>query len=144
LLLAGDGLDRARLERIVAGLNLEDAVIFAGFVRTIGAFYRALDVFVFPALFEGLGTSLLAAMAHSVPSVTNFGCALGEVIENGISGLQVEPRNPDALAHALSRILSDREFATSLGTAGRQRIERFFSAERMVEETLRVYRDVAA
>jgi glycosyltransferase involved in cell wall biosynthesis len=144
LLLAGEGLDRARLERIVAELKLQEAVIFAGFVRAIEAFYRALDVFVFPALFEGLGTSLLAAMAHSVPSVTNFGCALGEIVENGISGLQVEPRNPGALAHALSRILSDAEFATSLGAAGRRRIEQFFSADRMVEETLRVYRDVAA
>ena len=144
LLLAGDGPDRERLERLTADLKLESAVIFAGFVRDIEAFYRALDVFVFPASFEGLGTSLLAAMAHSVPSVTYFGCALGEIVENGRSGLQVEPKNPQALAEAVRRILSDKAFAAELASQGRKRIETKFSAERMVDETLRMYREVCA
>lgn len=144
LLLAGDGPDRGRLEQLVANLKLPEAVIFAGFVRDIEAFYRALDVFVFPALFEGLGTSLLAAMAHGVPSVTYFGCALGEIVENGRSGLQVEPKNPEALGEVLRRILGDQVFAAGLATEGRKRIETKFSAERMVDETLRLYREVCA
>ena len=143
LLLAGEGAYREELQRLAAELKIQDAVIFAGFVREVENVYRALDVFVFPALFEGLGTSLLAAMAHGVPSVTYFGCALGEIVENGKSGLQVEPRNPVALAAAIRSILSERNVATHLGAAGRERIERVFSAERMVEETLRLYREVA-
>jgi len=92
LLLAGDGAYRPQLEALTEVLSLQDAVIFADFVRDIESVYRAIDVFVFPALFEGLGTSLLAAMAHGVPSVTYLGCALGEIVEDGKSGLQVEPR----------------------------------------------------
>jgi glycosyltransferase involved in cell wall biosynthesis len=144
LLLAGEGRDRARLQRLVSELQLQDTVIFAGFVKDVEAFYRAIDIFVFPALFEGLGTSLLAAMAHSVPSVTYFGCALGEIVENGKSGLQVEPRNPDALASAMRKFLSDARFASSIGAQGRCRIQAIFSADRMVEETLRLYREVCA
>jgi len=144
LLLAGEGPDRSRLESIVAELNLQDSVIFAGFVRDIEGFYRALDVFVFPALFEGLGTSLLAAMAQAVPSVTYFGCALGEIVENGKSGLQVEPRDPLALARAIGSILRDRQFAAKLSSAARLRIESTFTAERMVDETLRLYQQVLA
>jgi glycosyltransferase involved in cell wall biosynthesis len=143
LLLAGEGPDRGRLERLAAELQVQDAVIFAGFVADIEAFYRATDIFVFPALFEGLGTSLLAAMAAGVPAVTYFGCALGEIVENGVSGLQVEPRNPDALAHALRRLLADPEFAARAGAAGRRRIAEVFSADRMVDETLRLYREIA-
>ena len=142
LLLAGEGPDRARLQKLAAELGVQDAVIIAGFVKDVESFYRAIDVFVFPALFEGLGTSLLAAMAHGVPSVTYFGCALGEIVENGNSGLQVEPRNPEALAKALRQILSHTEFAAQIGAAGRRRVETTFSAERMVEETLRLYREV--
>ena len=142
LLLAGEGPDRARLQKLAAELGVQDAVIIAGFVKDVESFYRAIDVFVFPALFEGLGTSLLAAMAHGVPSVTYFGCALGEIVENGNSGLQVEPRNPEALAKALRQILSRTEFAAQIGAAGRRRVETTFSAERMVEETLRLYREV--
>jgi len=144
LLLAGEGSHRSHLENLTLELGVRDAVIFAGFVRDIESFYRAIDVFVFPALFEGLGTSLLAAMAHAIPSVTYFGCALGEIVESGRSGLQVEPCNAAALADALRSILGDRVFASQLALAGRQRIERVFSAERMVEETLRLYRRVAA
>jgi L-malate glycosyltransferase len=144
LLLAGEGPDRARLEKLAAELKVQDAVLFAGFVKDVESFYRAIDVFVFPALFEGLGTSLLAAMAHGVPSVTYFGCALGEIIENGKSGLQVEPRNAPALAEALRKILLDDNLATQMGTAGRCRIENIFAADRMVEETLRFYREVCA
>lgn len=143
LLLAGSGAYRPQLEALAKDLTLQDAVIFAGFVRDIETFYRSLDVFVFPALFEGLGTSLLAAMAHGVPSVTYFGCALGEIVENGKSGLQVEPRNPGALATAIRRIVADRGFADQMGAAGRKRMGDVFSAERMVEETLRLYSEIA-
>src|SRR5262249_38809690 len=144
LLLAGEGPDRTRLQKLVGELKLENAVIFAGFVKDVESFYRAIDVFVFPALFEGLGTSLLAAMAHGVPSVTYFGCALGEIVETGKSGLQVEARNPAALAGALQKILSDAQFASSMGAEGRHRIETKFTADRMAEETLRLYREVCA
>ena len=144
LLLAGDGPDRERLQDLARKLKLEDVVIFAGFVKDVEAFYRAIDVFVFPALFEGLGTSLLAAMAYAVPSVTYFGCALGEIVENGKSGLQVEPRNTEALAEAIGKLLCDAAFSASIGAQGRSRIEAMFSVDRMVEETLRLYREVCA
>jgi glycosyltransferase involved in cell wall biosynthesis len=144
LLLAGDGAYRPQLQGLAEKLGLRDTVIFAGFVRDIESVYQALDVFVFPALFEGLGTSLLAAMAHGVPSITYFGCALGEIVENGKNGLQVEPRNPDALAAAIRSVLSDKEFAAQMAAAGRKTIEKGFSAERMVEQTVRLYREVSA
>ena len=143
LLLAGDGAYRPQLEKLTAELNLQDAVIFAGFVRDIEVCYQALDVFVFPALFEGLGTSLLAAMAHAIPAVTYFGCALGEIVENGTSGLQVEPRNPEALAGAIRKILGNAEFAANMARAGRQRILDVFSSEDMIDRTLRLYREVS-
>jgi len=143
LLLAGEGSYRPQLETLTAELNLRNAVIFAGFVREVEFFYRALDVFVFPALFEGLGTSLLAAMAHAIPSVTYFGCALGEIVEDGVSGLQVESRNTEALATAIQQILGDSVLFNQLSAAGRQKVETVFSAERMVEETLELYREVS-
>ena len=144
LLLAGEGPDRARLQKLATELNVQDAVLFAGFVKDVESFYRSIDVFVFPALFEGLGTSLLAAMAHGVPSLTYFGCALGEIVEDGKSGLQVEPRNAAALTEALRKILRDDKLAAQIGKTGRCRIENIFAADRMVDETLRLYHEVCA
>jgi glycosyltransferase involved in cell wall biosynthesis len=142
LLLAGDGNYRPQLEVLAKELKLQDAVIFAGFVREIEMFYRAIDVFVFPALFEGLGTSLLAAMSYGVPSVTYFGCGLGEIVENGESGLQVQPKDAAALSGAIRSILRDSGFGAGLGAAGRQRVQKLFSAERMIDQTLALYHEV--
>lgn len=142
LLIVGEGRDRAKLESLAAEHKIRQHVLLPGFVRDISAFYAAIDVFVFPSLFEGLGTSLLSAMAYCVPSVTFFGCALGEIVEDGRSGIQVEPKNHFAIADAVSRILCDSDLAAKLATAGRERVTAFFSDDRMVENTLSVYNEL--
>jgi glycosyltransferase involved in cell wall biosynthesis len=142
LLLAGEGAYRQSLQALANELHLQDAVIFAGFVREIEHFYRAIDVFVFPAVFEGLGTSLLAAMAHGVPCITYFGCALGEIVQDGESGMQVEPRNVEAMVHAIGKILASAEYSQKLGASGRQRVATVFSADRMVDDTVKLYSKV--
>jgi glycosyltransferase involved in cell wall biosynthesis len=142
LLLAGDGPSRPMLEALAMELGVSDAVIFAGFVKDIESVYPALDVFLFPSSFEGLGTSLLAAMSYEVPSVAFQCCAFGEIIENEKSGLLVEPGNVEGIVKAAARLLEDKEFARSVGQAGRERIGRIFSCDHMVEEMKKVYREV--
>jgi glycosyltransferase involved in cell wall biosynthesis len=142
LLLAGDGPSFAQLNALVEQLGLHGAVIFAGFVKDISAVYRALDVFVFPSLFEGLGTSLLAAMANGVPSVTFFGCGLGEIVDNGRTGIQVEAKNSSQIAKAILTLLSDPRAAARMGEDGSRSIAAKFSADRMVDETIRLYAEV--
>ena len=141
LLIAGDGELRPQLESLVNELDVRQNVIFAGFVKEISSIYEAIDVFVFPSLFEGLGTSLLSAMASAVPSVTFFGCALGEIVENGRSGLQVEPKNPAKIASAVESLFRDKKMARRIAEAGRARIAEAFSADKMVENTLSVYEE---
>jgi glycosyltransferase involved in cell wall biosynthesis len=142
LLIAGDGKCRPQLEALAAEWKVQDQLIFAGFVKDISAVYEAIDIFVFPSLFEGLGTSLLSAMAYGIPSITFFGCALGEIVENGLSGLQVEARNSAEIAAAAARLLRDPGFAQRIAEAGRTRVAQNYSADRMVEGTLKVYEEV--
>jgi L-malate glycosyltransferase len=125
-------------------LNCKDRVIFAGFLRDVATVYEAIDIFVFPSLFEGLGTSLLSAMSYAIPSITFFGCALGEIVENGVSGIQVEAKNVQAIAEAAARILREPVLGNRLAEAGRARIKKQFSAEQMVENTLAVYEQLIA
>jgi L-malate glycosyltransferase len=142
LLLAGDGPCRPQLEKLAREMGLADAVIFAGFVEEIEAVYSALDVFLFPAQFEGLGTSLLAAMSYGIPSIAFQCCAFGEIIEDGKSGMLVENRSLPGVELAIARLLHDQQFAQRMGEAGRKRIEEVFSADRMVEETIKIYEEV--
>jgi len=139
LLIAGKGEYLPQLEALVAELGLQSRVIFPGFLKEIATVYEALDIFVFPSLFEGLGTSLLAAMSYGVPSVTFFGCALGEIVENGKSGIQVEARNVDEIAKAIALLLGNSALAERMGRAGRERIAQKFSADQMVAGMLDIY-----
>ncbi len=140
LLLAGDGPHRPRLERLAADLGVISNVRFAGHVEDVSAVYRAIDVFLFPSVAEGLGSSLLAAMAHSLPAVGAASGAVAEIIEDGRNGLLVATSEPAGFAAAALRLLRDPGLARALGAAARQTIAGRFSADRMVEETLSVYR----
>jgi glycosyltransferase involved in cell wall biosynthesis len=139
LLLAGDGPRRKDLEALAETLALGDAVIFAGFVKDVESVYAALDLFLLPSLFEALNNSLLAAMAHGIPSITFRRGALPEIVEDGKSGLVVSGPDVLEICDAVARILSDHEFARSLGEAGSLRVQQNFSVDHMVESTLAVY-----
>jgi glycosyltransferase involved in cell wall biosynthesis len=142
LLLAGDGPTRHDLEKLTAELHLNSAVIFAGFVRDVESVYAALDVFLLPSFFEAFNNSLLAAMAYEIPSIAFARGALPEIIEDGKNGLLVSGPDVSEIAAAIKNILGDKPFAHALGTAGRQRVAENFSAEQMVEGTLKVYEEV--
>ena len=144
LLLAGDGPSRPSLKALAQELGVSDAVIFAGFVTDIESVYPALDVFLFPSSFEGLGTSLLAAMSYEVPSVAFQCCAFGEIIESDKSGLLVEQGNVAEIVKAVRQLLQDRHFARAIGAAGRERIKEIFSSDHMAEEMRKVYREVCS
>jgi glycosyltransferase involved in cell wall biosynthesis len=139
LLLAGDGHCRARLESLARELGLADDVIFAGFVRDVENVYAALDVFLLPSFFEALNNSLLAAMAYEIPSIAFNKGALGEIIENGKSGLLVSGPNVPELCAAVAQLIRGREFARQLGKAARYRVEQEFPAGKMVDGMIEVY-----
>jgi L-malate glycosyltransferase len=143
LLLAGDGPDRPRLEQLAAKLGTSDAVIFAGFVKAMEPVYAALDVFLFPSRFEGLGTSLLAAMSYAVPSIAFSCCAFGEIIEDHTSGILIDAGDQPGLRNAAASFLRDPLGARQVGQFARTRIEEKFSARKMVDEMIRVYQSCA-
>jgi len=141
LLLAGDGPCGGKLKALAGELGVAEAVIFAGFVKEVETVYAALDVFLLPSFFEALNNSLLAAMAREIPSIAFNRGALGEIVEDGKSGLLVSGPDVQEICGAIKRILRDGEFARRLGEAGRRRVEENFSAEGMVEGMIRVYQE---
>lgn len=143
LLLAGDGPDKSRLKQLAKKLGISDAVIFAGFVKAMDPVYAALDVFLFPSRFEGLGTSLLSAMSHAVPSIAFHCCAFGEIIEDQNSGFLVELGDETSLKNATAALLRDPSRAKQIGQAARTRIEGKFSAPKMIESMIQVYETLA-
>ena len=149
LLIVGSGPQRASVERLVRRLSLSDRVAFTGQVSDPGrrVVLHAADVFVLPSTdrSEAFGIAQVEAMACGKPVVgSNLPTGVRAVNRHGVTGLLVPPSDPDALAQALNTLLQDDTLRTSLGRAARQRVEREFTAERMVRDTLSIYDDVLA
>jgi L-malate glycosyltransferase len=142
LIFAGDGPCRPDLEKLAKQLDLSTAVIFAGFVKDVESVYAALDVFLLPSFFEAFNNSLLAAMAYEIPSIAFARGALPEIIEDGKTGLLVSGPDVPEISAAIKRILRDPQLAHSLSQAARTRVATNFTADHMVEGTLKVYADL--
>lgn len=143
LVIAGEGELRGSLETLVRERGLTDRVLFAGFRRDLDALLPAFSVFCLSSHLEGLGTSLLDAMAFGLPVVATTAGGIPEAVEDGVTGRLVPPRDPAALAAALADVLADESRRRAMGEAGRRRYLERFTTEHMVEDTLRVLEEVA-
>jgi glycosyltransferase involved in cell wall biosynthesis len=142
--IAGEGELRQALERQIKEHRLEKHVLLAGFRPDVLSVHKAFDIFVMSSVTEGLGTSLLDAMACAKPVVATTAGGIPEVVADGETGLLVPPRDHHALAEALVRLLNDAALRQRLGRAGLARVREHFTAERMVRETLAMYARVTA
>jgi glycosyltransferase involved in cell wall biosynthesis len=142
-LIVGDGGNRKELEEQACRVGLGQRVVFTGFRTDIPELLREAAVSVLPSLSEGLSNTLLESMAAGVPAVATSVGGNPEVIEHGVSGLLVPPRDAAALAAAMGSLLDDGDFASRLGQAGRQRVAELFSVERSVRDTEHLYRRLA-
>ena len=133
--------DIADLRRLIKSLNIKDSVVFTGYIsdRVVPELYAACDVFCYPSLWEGFGLTPAEAQACGKPVVAFNNCALPEVVENGRTGLLVEPRNVNALAEALVTLLQDEWRRTYMGLNARERVLRLFSWDKAAKKTLQVY-----
>jgi len=136
--IAGDGELRRVLEWLTSELDLTGRVHFLGQVAHPLRVIADADVYVMSSREEGLGTSVLDAMARGIPVASTSAGGLPEMLHQG-AGILVPPRNPEALAAAVQRILSDADLRRSLVERASRAVERF-SADRMAAEVRSVYR----
>ncbi len=141
--IAGEGELRPTLERQIHDHRLEKHVYLTGFRPDVLSLHKAFDIFVMSSVTEGLGTSVIDAMACGRPVVATTAGGIPELVVDGETGVLVAPRDHDAMALAITTLLKDEALRRRMGEAGRARARRLFSAERMVQDTLRVYERVA-
>jgi len=139
LLLRGKGPELPKLQALARQLQIARAIKFLPASCDIETVFAAIDIFAFPSHEEPLGSALLAAMAHALPVVAIAGGGVSEVVQDGQSGLLVKALDSENFVSALARLIANPEEATGLGGAAREAILKRFSANRMVEETLRLY-----
>jgi L-malate glycosyltransferase len=141
--ILGEGELRETLERVVKDYHLEKHVLLPGFRTDVLGCLKTFDLFVMSSVTEGLGTSLLDAMACSRPIVATSAGGIPEVVEDRVTGLLVPPRDHAAMADAILSVIGDARRRQAMGAAGFARVNERFTVERMVAATAAVYARVA-
>jgi rhamnosyl/mannosyltransferase len=150
ILIGGAGELLDRLQRQAERLNVADRVSFLGNVpaEELPAFYLQSDVFCLPSTTrsEAFGLVMVEAMSYAKPVVATQipGSGVSWVNLDGVTGLNVAPGDPEALADALNSILRDSVLSRKFGEAGRRRFLELFTLEMMIDRIDRIYSDVLA
>jgi glycosyltransferase involved in cell wall biosynthesis len=137
---AGDGPERAGLEKQVEELRLSDRVIFLGQRNDVRELLRGCDLFVLPSLFEGLPLSVMEAMAAGKPVIASDIGGVNELVRNGETGYLVPPGDTHALARGINSLIADPALSRKMAIAGKALVEKEFSSESMVAGVTDIYK----
>ena len=145
LRFAGDGPDRAALERRVAERDLNRNVIFEGWQNPddVRALYHEADIFALPSFAEGIPVVLMEAMAMEIPCVTTRITGIPELIRDQMDGLLVAPSSEEELAAAIARLMDDAELRRRLGKSARHQILENYDLRRNVAQLGSIFRESA-
>ncbi|NIA27182.1 MAG: glycosyltransferase [Desulfobulbaceae bacterium] len=141
-IIFGEGYLNNQLRTQAASLGLGEVVQFAGFRDDLDSYMACVDIFVHPALAEGLGVVTLKAAAAGVPVVGFKAGGLVEAVVDGQTGILVPPENVEELRDAIAALLNDANLRQKMGAAGRERMQNEFSIDTMVDMHIALYESV--
>jgi len=129
---------------LVRKFRLASRVTFTGKVspESLRQLYTSSEAVVLPSLYEGFGLPAAESMACGTPVIGTRAGALPEVVGEDGAGILVPTRNPQALSQAVLEVLQDPERRKKMGVAGRQRVEKLFTWERVAERTVEAYKEL--
>jgi glycosyltransferase involved in cell wall biosynthesis len=137
--LAGDGVLRPAVEKMIASSGLGDAVVLLGWQQDIPSLLSLFDVFILTSLWEGLPITVLEALASSRPVIATDTGGIREVVKEGVNGFLVRPGDPGALGRQLLRVLTDAGLRKDLSGKARASLAGDYQSSRMVRETHDLY-----
>jgi glycosyltransferase involved in cell wall biosynthesis len=140
LTIMGDGPLKGRLEDYAQQLGIGGQTNFLGLVDDVQPILRKADLFVLPSIErEGLGLGIIEAMSQGKPVIgTDIG-GIPELIEDGVNGYLVKPRDADGLAAKLKVLIDDKAQRVRMGVEGRRRFEETFDAAIMLQQIEHLY-----
>lgn len=139
LIIIGEGEERAKLETLIKGLQMEEKIFLVGKVDRAGLFLKAFDIFTLTSITEALAYCILEAGLARLPVVASNVGGIPEIIENDKTGILIPARQPNNIASAIRDILHNPEKANILASNLNNKVKINFSIEQMVEKTIDVY-----
>ena len=144
-LLVGSGMDKEHIAQLIAASPMAERIHIAGFRKDAPALIAACDVSVLPSIKrEGLPKTVIEAMAYTTTPIVSDTGGSAELIEDGVSGLVVEPGKVEPLAEAIQSLWENPERTKKMGEKARERIPKFFSTEKSAKDTLAFFEAMLA
>jgi L-malate glycosyltransferase len=140
--LVGDGAKRREFESQVQAFGLSEKFIFAGRRDDVPEILACCDIAVLPSLAEGLPNAVLEYMAASLPVVVSNAGGNVELVEDGVTGMLVAPRDSKALTRALLYLLKNPALASQMARRGHELVTQNFSFERLVQQVEQLYSEL--
>jgi len=139
--IIGEGPQRSYLEKLVRRLKINHIVHFQGRVESVGERLQHMSIFLNVSFSESFGLAVGEAMAVGVPVIVSKIDSLKNLVGRK-AGIFVNPRKSDEIAEAVIKLLEDEKLRERLGNAGKKRIEKEFSEEKMIQKTINLYKKV--
>ncbi len=138
--LAGEGPRHGYLAEKVSSLGIKDNVLFLGYRNDVHDILSALDIVVLPSYAnEGVPQALLQAMAMEKPVVACSAGSIPEIVRDRETGILVEPKDPGALAGAITEILGNRDLASTVSASAKQMVDTRYSLKNMISSITDIY-----
>lgn len=143
LIVGGGGLEDS-LKSLTKELNIEEKTIFTGKVpfEDVTKYHNMLSVYVSVSNSESFGVATIEASSCAKPVVVSNVGGLPEVVENGVSGFIVPPRDPEKTAQAIERLVLDENLRSQIGQNGRKRVEKLYNWEDNVKQMIKIYEEL--
>lgn len=134
----GEGSYKERLKKYISGQSLQSNIVFKGKCTDIPSILSSIDIFVLPSYVEAFPISIIEAMSSGVPVIATKVGDIPNIITDDETGLLVEPKNADAIADALLKIMRNKDLYQSVKKNARNIVENSFSSEVVFEKYIRV------
>ena len=143
IVLCGEGKLEKKLKKLCVKLNINQRVIFVGFQKDIYNMYKLFNILILPSIKgEGLPLSVLEAMSMGIPVIASSISGLKEIIDDGINGYLVPPKNIEYLKDKINYLINDKSLQNTFGTNGKYKITSQFTIQNNALRILQIYNKI--
>ncbi|WP_286887416.1 glycosyltransferase, partial [Aneurinibacillus sp. UBA3580] len=141
-LVIGDGPEKGPLENMAKEAGISDRVHFAGFRQDVPRCLHAMDLFISPSYSEGLGLSLLEAMAAKKPVISTMVGGIADFLVDYLNGLVIPTKNPEEIKQNIVILMEDEDLRMKLAEAGYRTVKEEYTLTHMAMKTKELYRQL--